>query len=117
MSAPVDNILNAAPDAIPGVTTTKKPLCKSDLKASSASAGNNSSSKAAARAHFSFETTRWLIMARTFLDKHYDQRINSAQTKIYFIAESFNGGFFMPAALLVGEEKDIIFGPYSQQSE
>jgi hypothetical protein len=56
-------------------------------------------------------------MARTFLDKHYDQRINSAQTKIYFIAESFNGGFFMPAALLVGEEKDIIFGPYSQQSE
>ena len=23
----------------------------------------------------------------------------------------------MPAALLVGEEKDIIFGPYSQQSE
>ena len=50
-------------------------------------------------------------MARTFLDKHYNQRINSAQTKMQFVTESYNEGFVMPAALLVGAEKDIVFGP------
>jgi hypothetical protein len=49
-------------------------------------------------------------MAKTFLDKHYDQRINSAQTKMQFVTDSYKEGFVMPAALLVGAEKDIVFG-------
>ncbi len=52
-------------------------------------------------------------MARTFLDKHYYQQINSAQTKLQFVTENFNGGFVMPAALLVGEEKNIAFSHVS----
>ena len=50
-------------------------------------------------------------MARNFLDKHYDQRINSAQTRMQFVTESYNEGFVMPVALLVGAESDIVFGP------
>ena len=36
-------------------------------------------------------------MAKTFLDKNHDMRINSAQTKFQIVAEIFHGGFFMPS--------------------
>jgi hypothetical protein len=105
MSASIEDILNSAHDASPGNTTVPKAI-KMISKSPSSSEGGKTSN----RAQFSFDYTRRLIMARTFLDKHYDQRINSAQTKMQFVTDSYNEGFVMPAALLVGAEKDIVFG-------
>jgi hypothetical protein len=34
-----------------------------------------------------------LIYARTILDHHYDQQIDSAQTKLQFVVEKYNDGF------------------------
>ena len=53
-----------------------------------------------------------MIYARTILDNHYDQRINSAQTKLQFVFEKYNDGFDDVLAKFVdGAANDIHFDP------
>ena len=68
-------------------------------------------SKRAAKATFTPNDCVRLIHARTILDHHYDQRINSAQTKLQFVTEKYNNGFDVPAKFVDGSANDIHFEP------
>ena len=65
----------------------------------------------APKAHFTPNDCARLIYARTILDHHYDQRINSAQTKMQFVVEKFNDGFDVPAKFVDGVANDLHFDP------
>lgn len=93
-------------DVSQGSTKGKRP---SKPKTAPANADGSAASTRAPKAHFSYEDSRRLICARTLLDYHYDQRINSAQTKQQFVTEKYNDGFDMPSSLMVGAESDIRF--------
>ena len=65
----------------------------------------------APKAHFTPNDCARLIYARTILDHHYDQRINSAQTKLQFVVEKYNDGFDVLAKYVNGAANDIHFDP------
>ena len=64
----------------------------------------------APKAHFTPNDCARLIYARTILDHHYDQRINSAQTKSH-VVEKYNDGFEVVAKFIDGAANDIHFDP------
>ena len=66
----------------------------------------------APKAHFTQNDCARLIYARTILDHHYDQRINSAQTKMQFVVEKYNDGFEVLAKFVDGAANDIHFDPW-----
>ncbi len=81
-------------------------------KANQGGAGKKAVNQSRApKAHFTPNDTARLIYARTILDHHYDQRINSAQTKMKFVVQKYNDRFDVLAKFIDGAANDIHFDP------
>ena len=76
-----------------------------------ANANQTGAGKRATKASFTPNDCVRFIHARTILDHHYDQRINSAQTKLQFFSEKYNQGCDVPAKFVDGAANDIHFEP------
>ncbi len=90
-----------------GLRSTTPVVDNGGGKANSGAAGKARTPKA----HFTANDCARLIHARTILDHHYDQRINSAQTKMQFVTDKYNHGFDVPAKFVDGAANDIHFDP------
>ena len=76
-----------------------------------ANANQTGAGKRATKASFTPNDCVRFIHARTILDHHYDQRINSAQTKLQFVTEKYNHGCGVQAKYVDGSAHDNHFGP------
>ena len=100
MSLSVDYLLDKTNPCDDGTATTNQGLRSTTpvLDNGGGKANPGAAGKRTAKAHFTPNDCVRLIHARTILDHHYNQQINSAQTKMQFVTEKYNDDFDVPDA-------------------
>ena len=111
MSMSVGSLLDNSDPRNGGIAITNQGLVDDGGgKANQGGAGKKAVNQSRApKAHFTPNDCARLIYARTILDHHYDQRINSAQTKMKFVVEKYNDRFDVLAKFIDGAANDIHF--------